>query len=64
MEVHLIFLKPYIYLNQNVYAGINSVLGNYQKARLNSLTAIPSVVGIGADNMHYEAVTKKEAEKT
>lgn len=48
MEIHLVFLKPYIYLNQNVYVGINSVLGSYQKARLNSLTAIPSVVGFGA----------------
>ncbi len=64
MEVHLIFLKPYIYLNQNVYVGINSVLGSYQRARLNSLTAIPSVVGTGTADMHDETVRKKEAEGT
>lgn len=62
MEVHLIFLKPYIYLNQNVYVGINSVLGIYQKARLNSMTAIPSVVSVQAGDQHAsQLVTKKEA---
>lgn len=62
MEVHLVFLKPYIYLNQNVYVGINSVLGIYQKARLNSLTAIPSVVSLCAgDQQASQPVTKKEA---
>lgn len=44
IEIHLIFLKPYIYLNQNVYVGINSVLGTYQRAYLDGMTAIPSVV--------------------
>lgn len=62
MEVHLVFLKPYIYLNQNVYVGINSVLGIYQKARLNSLTAIPSVVSLcSGDQQASRPVTKKEA---
>ena len=46
IEVHLIILRPYIYLNQNVYVGINSSLGTYQKAYLDGVTAIPSVVGI------------------
>lgn len=46
IEVHLVILRPYIYLNQNVYVGINSALGTYQKANLNSMTAIPSVVGM------------------
>lgn len=73
IEVHLIFLKPYIYLNQNVYVGINTVLGSYQRARLNSMTAIPSVIGIQAGaqpafvvggvcaDRHVSPVTKKEA---
>lgn len=64
LEVHLIFLKPYIYLDQNVYVGINSVLGSYQRARLNSLTAIPSVVSAEAADTHYGPVTKKEAERS
>lgn len=45
IEIHLIILKPYIYLNQNVYAGVNSVLGTYQTARLTESVSIPSVVG-------------------
>ena len=62
IDVHLIFLKPYIYLDQNVYVGINSVLGIYQKARLNSMTAIPSVVSVQAGNRHAsQQVAKKEA---
>ncbi len=46
MEIHLIILKPYIYLNKNVYIGVNSVLGTYQVANLDGIAAIPSVVGM------------------
>lgn len=46
VDVHLIILRPYIYLNQNVYVGINSSLGTYQKAYLDGVTAIPSIVGV------------------
>lgn len=44
IQVHLIILRPYIYLNQNVYIGINSMLGTYETANLNGVAAIPSVV--------------------
>lgn len=44
IEVHLIILRPYIYLNQNVYVGINSALGTYRKACLDGLAAIPSII--------------------
>ncbi|MFG6384519.1 MAG: hypothetical protein K1V96_09735, partial [Lachnospiraceae bacterium] len=46
IEIHLIILKPYIYLNKNVYIGVNSVLGTYQVANLDGIAAIPSVVGM------------------
>lgn len=61
MNIHLIILKPYIYLNQNVYAGINSVLGTWQKAYLNGVTGIPSV--IGAVNSEGEEKRYEESEK-
>ncbi len=62
LEVHLTFLRPYIYLNQNVYVGINSVLGIYQKARLNSMTAIPSVVSVRGEHQYIlQQTAKKEA---
>lgn len=44
IEVHLVILRPYIYLNQNVYIGINSVLGTYERALLNGVAGIPSIV--------------------
>ena len=44
IAVHLIVLHPHIYLSQNVYVGINSSLGTYQRASLDGVTAIPSVV--------------------
>ncbi len=46
IAVHLIVLHPHIYLSQNVYVGINSSLGTYQKASLDGVTAIPSVVAV------------------
>ena len=45
LEIHLIFLKPCIYLDKNVYLGINSVLNSYQRAQLNGQSLIPSIVG-------------------
>lgn len=60
MEVHLIVLEPHIYLNKNVYVGINSALGTYQRARLDGMTPIPSVVGIEKEE---EADIHEESEK-
>lgn len=57
IEVHLIILRPYIYLDQNVYVGINSSLGTYQKTCLNGMTAIPSLVvaaNRGGEGEEYE----------
>ncbi|MCI8991421.1 MAG: hypothetical protein HFG80_01645 [Eubacterium sp.] len=65
MEVRLIILKPYIYLNKNVYVGVNSVLGTYQKARLDGMTAIPSVVGVlgvSSKQMMRSGEKKEEAD--
>lgn len=44
IEVHLVILRPYIYLNQNVYIGINSALGTYERASLSGMAGIPSIV--------------------
>lgn len=63
IEVHLILLKPYIYLNKNVYMGINSVLGVYQKAKLDGMTTIPSVVGITGRTSGKENGVKQPQEK-
>ncbi|MCC8030062.1 MAG: phage tail protein [Lachnospiraceae bacterium] len=49
VDVRLIVLRPYIYLDQNVYIGINSSLGTWQKASLNGVTAIPSVVAANTE---------------
>ena len=46
IRMHLIILRPGIYLGQNVYAGINSVLVSYERANLNGVAAIPSMVGM------------------
>lgn len=43
--MHLIILRPGIYLGQNVYAGVNSMLVAYEHANLNGVAAIPSIVG-------------------
>lgn len=55
IRMHLIILRPGIYLGQNVYAGVNSVLVAYEQANLNGVAAIPSMVGM--------AGTKAEEEK-
>lgn len=44
IQVHLIILRTCIYLNQNVYVGINSMLGTYERANLRGVTGIPSLV--------------------
>lgn len=41
MECRIIALKPYIFLNQHSYLGINSVLGEYRPLRLDGLCAMP-----------------------
>lgn len=41
MECRILPLKPYIFLDQHSYLGINSVLGRYQMAQLNGLCAVP-----------------------
>lgn len=46
ISMHLIILRPGIYLGQNVYAGINSMLVSYERANLNGVAAIPSMVGV------------------
>lgn len=45
IRMHLMILRPGIYLGQNVYAGINSMLVAYENANLNGVAAIPSMVG-------------------
>jgi phage tail-like protein len=45
IRMHLIILRPGIYLGQNVYAGVNSMLVTYEHANLNGVAAIPSIVG-------------------
>ncbi len=45
IRVHLVILRPGIYLGQNVYAGVNSMLVTYERANLNGVSAIPSIVG-------------------
>ena len=46
IRMHLIILRPGIYLGQNVYAGVNSTLVAYERANLNGVAAIPSMVGM------------------
>lgn len=46
IRIHLIILRPGIYLGQNVYVGVNSTLVAYERANLNGVAAIPSVVGM------------------
>ena len=41
MECRILILKPYIFLDQYSYLGINSILGRYQPARLDGLCAVP-----------------------
>lgn len=46
IRMHLVILRPGIYLGQNVYVGVNSVLAAYGHANLNGVAAIPSMVGM------------------
>ncbi len=46
IRMHLIILRPGIYLGQNVYVGVNSTLVAYERANLNGVAAIPSMVGM------------------
>lgn len=46
METDLIVLKPYIFLDQHTYLGINSVLGEYQNMSLDGASMLSfSVLG-------------------
>lgn len=49
IRMHLIILRPGIYLGQNVYVGVNSTLVAYEHANLNGVAAIPSVVTMASD---------------
>lgn len=44
VSVRLIPLKPYLFLNQNSYLGINSVLNQYRQATLNQEGALSFVI--------------------
>lgn len=46
IRIHLMIMRPGIYLGQNVYVGVNSTLVAYERANLNSVAAIPSMVGM------------------
>lgn len=59
IRMHLIILRPGIYLGQNVYVGVNSTLVAYERANLNGVAAIPSMVGMVSDM----ANTRVEEEK-
>lgn len=41
MECQIAIMKPYIFLGQYSYLGINSVLGQYKSVELNGMCAIP-----------------------
>lgn len=49
MESRIIVLKPYIFLDQHSYLGINSVLGRYRLCCLDGLCAIPFSVIAGEE---------------
>lgn len=66
IKMHLIILRPGIYLGQNVYVGVNSALVTYERANLNGVAAIPSMVGMlpaMADNKAEEEKRDEEFEK-
>jgi len=46
IRIHLIIMRQGIYLGQNVYVGVNSTLVAYERANLNGVAAIPSMVGM------------------
>ena len=41
VEINLVLLKPYIFLDSYSYLGINSVLGQYQPLQLDGQSAVP-----------------------
>ncbi|MCI8494282.1 MAG: hypothetical protein HFI74_01175 [Lachnospiraceae bacterium] len=59
IRMHLMILRPGIYLGQNVYVGVNSTLVAYEHANLNGVAAIPSMVGMA----QTEAEEEKKYEK-
>lgn len=66
ISMHLIILRPGIYLGQNVYVGVNSTLVAYERANLNGVAAIPSMVGMLSamtDTMIEEEKKDEEFEK-
>ena len=66
IRMHLIILRPGIYLGQNVYVGVNSTLVAYERANLNGVAAIPSMVGMFStmtDTMIEEEKKDEEFEK-
>lgn len=44
IRMQLIIMRPGIYLGQNVYVGVNSMLVAYERANLSGMAAIPSIV--------------------
>lgn len=66
IRMNLIVLRPGIYLGQNVYVGVNSTLVAYERANLNGVAAIPSMVGMMSamiDTMIEEEKKDEEFEK-
>lgn len=66
IRMHLIIMRPGIYLGQNVYVGVNSTLVTYEHANLNGVAAIPSMVGMVSamdDTMVEEEKKDEEFEK-
>ena len=50
MEVRIVPLKPYIFLGDYSYLGINSGLGQYRPLALDGLSAVPfTVIGSGVE---------------
>lgn len=45
IQMHLVIMRQGIYLGENVYTGVNSTLVAYERAYLNGVAAIPSIVG-------------------
>lgn len=66
IKMHLVIMRPGIYLGQNVYVGVNSTLVTYERANLNGVAAIPSMVGMlpaMADNQVEEEKKDEEFEE-
>lgn len=54
IRMHLIIMRPGIYLGQNVYVGVNSTLTAYERANLNGVAAIPSMVGMVSEQASFQ----------